>query len=317
MRVSEPRPPRSKLTWRSCSATIRTSRFSNRAQHVHCDVSGAAAWRRRASECCPPLLCGICARSATATTVRSPSSKWRGVVDFAKAVNADILTSFATGVGTRNSAGVWTPDQAKRWLDFTRAAGGRIAAAEWMNEPTLAAMGGAPKGYDAAAFGRDFKIFHAFAKELKLLMWVPRGAVYFAAASSWPDVSSQMIAIPIRRAAPCRSGMARCGGSQIQETPRLTPGGRFRGGLPRTPADMLAAERRDLVHAQVQHRADELPVEAGRHHNGLRPASICRRLPSRKGGSESFSPRVASGSSVAKPGPSVAISNRMPFGSRK
>jgi hypothetical protein len=68
-------------------------------------------------------------------------------------------------VGTRNSAGVWTPDQAKRWLDFTRAAGGRIAAAEWMNEPTLAAISGAPKGYDAAAFGLDFKIFHAFAKE--------------------------------------------------------------------------------------------------------------------------------------------------------
>jgi heparanase len=33
-----------------------------------------------------------------------------------------------------------------------------------MNEPTLAAMGGAPEGYDAA-YGRDFKIFHAFAKQ--------------------------------------------------------------------------------------------------------------------------------------------------------
>src|SRR3954452_20642627 len=53
--------------------------------------------------------------------------QWRGVVDFSKAVNAEIVSSFATGVGTRNSAGVWTPDQAKRWLDFTRTAGGRIA----------------------------------------------------------------------------------------------------------------------------------------------------------------------------------------------
>lgn len=34
-----------------------------------------------------------------------------------------------------------------------------------MNEPTWAAMGGAPAGYDAAAYGRDFKIFHAFAKQ--------------------------------------------------------------------------------------------------------------------------------------------------------
>ena len=91
--------------------------------------------------------------------------QWRGVVDFSRAINADIVTSFATGVGARNSAGFWTPDQARRWLDFTRAAGGRIAAAEFMNEPTLAAMGGAPEGYDAAAHEHDFKIFHAFAKQ--------------------------------------------------------------------------------------------------------------------------------------------------------
>jgi heparanase len=91
--------------------------------------------------------------------------QWKGVVEFAKAANAEIVTSFATGQGTRDAAGVWTPDLAKRWLDFTRAAGGRIAAAEWMNEPTLAAMGGAPQGYDATAYGRDFKIFHAFAKQ--------------------------------------------------------------------------------------------------------------------------------------------------------
>jgi hypothetical protein len=60
---------------------------------------------------------------------------------------------------------MWTPDLAKRWLDFTKSAGGRIAAAEWMNEPTLAGMGGAPKGYDADAYGRDFKLFRVFAKQ--------------------------------------------------------------------------------------------------------------------------------------------------------
>jgi heparanase len=92
-------------------------------------------------------------------------AQWRGFIDFSKAVDARIVTSFATGVGTRDSSGRWAPDLAKRWLDFTRLAGGRIAAAEWMNEPTLAVMGGAPKGYDAAAYGRDFKTFHAFAKQ--------------------------------------------------------------------------------------------------------------------------------------------------------
>ncbi len=31
-----------------------------------------------------------------------------------------------------------------------------------MNEPTYAAMGGAPPGYDAAAYGRDVRIFRDF-----------------------------------------------------------------------------------------------------------------------------------------------------------
>jgi Glycosyl hydrolase family 79, N-terminal domain len=91
-------------------------------------------------------------------------AQWKGVVDFARAVNAQIVTSFATGAGTRDAAGVWTAEQAARLVDYTSAIGGRIAAAEFMNEPNLASMGGAPAGYDAAAYGRDFKRFHAFAR---------------------------------------------------------------------------------------------------------------------------------------------------------
>lgn len=90
---------------------------------------------------------------------------WRSVVDFAKAVNAEIVTSFAISDGTRDATGVWTAGQARRLLDATRAMGGRIAAAEFMNEPTLAVMNGAPAGYDAARYGRDFAIFHAFARQ--------------------------------------------------------------------------------------------------------------------------------------------------------
>ena len=91
--------------------------------------------------------------------------QWKGVVDFANAVDAQIVTSFATSPGTRDSAGVWTPEQARRFVTYTRSVGGSIAAAEFMNEPTFAAMGGAPAGYDAAAYGRDFKVFHAFVKQ--------------------------------------------------------------------------------------------------------------------------------------------------------
>ncbi|MES1148408.1 MAG: hypothetical protein ABUL53_04435, partial [Bradyrhizobium guangdongense] len=91
-------------------------------------------------------------------------AEWRGVVDFARAVNAEIVTSFAVSPGSRDAQGVWTPDHAQRLIDYTRSLGGRIAAAELMNEPTFAAWNGAPQGYDAAAYGRDFKIFREWIK---------------------------------------------------------------------------------------------------------------------------------------------------------
>jgi len=88
--------------------------------------------------------------------------EWKGVVDFSHAVNAEIVTSVATGPGSRDAQRVWTSDQARQLFEYTKAAGGRIAASEFMNEPTYAAMGGAPKGYDAADYGRDVAVFRAF-----------------------------------------------------------------------------------------------------------------------------------------------------------
>jgi heparanase len=90
--------------------------------------------------------------------------EWKGVVDFSRAVNAEIVTSFAISAGTRDADGVWLPDQARRFLAYTKSIGGGIAAAEFMNEPTFAEIGGAPHGYDAKAFARDFAIFHSLAK---------------------------------------------------------------------------------------------------------------------------------------------------------
>ena len=92
-------------------------------------------------------------------------SQWQGVVEFSRAVTARIVSSFAISPGTRDANGMWTPTLARRWLDFTRSAAGELAAAEFMNEPSLAAMGGAPQGYDAAEYGRDFKPFKAFASQ--------------------------------------------------------------------------------------------------------------------------------------------------------
>ncbi len=90
--------------------------------------------------------------------------QWKGVIDFSKAVDAEIVTSFATSDGTRNAKGIWTPKEATKILVATKALGGRIAATEFMNEPTFASMGGAPKGYNAAAYAKDVAVFVPYLK---------------------------------------------------------------------------------------------------------------------------------------------------------
>ncbi|MEY4721233.1 MAG: hypothetical protein RIQ46_958 [Pseudomonadota bacterium] len=89
--------------------------------------------------------------------------QWRGAVAFARAVDAKIVTSFAGSAGTRNADGSWNPEQAQRLVDLTREAGGEIHSAELFNEPTLPMHGAFPKGYGAAEFARDFRIFKAWA----------------------------------------------------------------------------------------------------------------------------------------------------------
>jgi hypothetical protein len=101
--------------------------------------------------------------------------QWKGVVEFSKATDAKIVTSFAISAGTRDANGVWTPDQASQIFDYTKSLGGSIAAAELFNEPTMPEMGGAPKGYDATAFARDVKVFRDFARtaDAKMLVLGP------------------------------------------------------------------------------------------------------------------------------------------------
>ena len=90
--------------------------------------------------------------------------EWKGVIDFSQAVDAKIVTSFAISAGTRDASGVWTPNLAQQWVSYTKSVGGSFAAAEFMNEPNIAmdGGGGAPKDYNAADFGRDIAVFHAF-----------------------------------------------------------------------------------------------------------------------------------------------------------
>jgi len=119
-------------------------------------------------------------------------AQWRGVVDFARLVDAEIVTSFAVSPGSRDAGGVWTPDQAQRLVDLTRSLDSRIVAAEFMNEPTLAANNGAPAGYDANAYGRDFKIFHTWIKRASPeTLIVGPGSVGDSATSSATGITTR------------------------------------------------------------------------------------------------------------------------------
>jgi heparanase len=91
--------------------------------------------------------------------------EWEGVIDFVRAVDGQLVTSFATSVGTRNAQGVWTPKEASDWVAYTKSVGGQIAAAEFMNEPDYAAMGGAPKSYNTADYARDIVVFGPWLKQ--------------------------------------------------------------------------------------------------------------------------------------------------------
>jgi len=122
--------------------------------------------------------------------------RWQSVVDFARAVDAEIVTSVAISAGTRDAAARWLPDQARRFFAFTNAIGGTIAGTEFMNEPS--ARAGSPEGYDAAAFGRDFQSLRDLVAEVspQTLLLGP-GAIgdrLDAAAEAEPLSSQRLLA---------------------------------------------------------------------------------------------------------------------------
>ncbi|MFO7825844.1 MAG: hypothetical protein R6V72_18045 [Cyclobacterium sp.] len=100
-------------------------------------------------------------------------AEWKGVIDFCKAMDAKLVTSFANSEGIRDANGNWTSAQAAPLLDYTHSIGGAIHAAEMFNEPSHASHGGAPEGYDAAQYAEDFAAFEAFvsqaAPEMKIM----------------------------------------------------------------------------------------------------------------------------------------------------
>lgn len=88
--------------------------------------------------------------------------RWREAVEFAKAVDAKIYTGFSVGHGVRDAAGVWTPVHAKSWLEYNKAIGGEIYAAELFNEPNMEGHSDRLGNYTAKDFARDYALFRPF-----------------------------------------------------------------------------------------------------------------------------------------------------------
>ena len=89
-------------------------------------------------------------------------AQWKGVIDFCKVTGSKLVTSFAISDGIRDKEGNWTPAQAEPLINYTKSIGGEIAAAGMFNEPSHASYGGAPEGYDAAYYDRDFDAFRTY-----------------------------------------------------------------------------------------------------------------------------------------------------------
>ena len=88
---------------------------------------------------------------------------WKGVIDFCQTIDGELVTSFAFSDGIRDAEGNWTPAQMEPLVNYTKSIGGQIVAAEMFNEPSHASYGGAPKGYNAQYFAKDFAAFKKFA----------------------------------------------------------------------------------------------------------------------------------------------------------
>ncbi|MBQ9071057.1 MAG: beta-glucuronidase [Clostridia bacterium] len=91
--------------------------------------------------------------------------EWIGVLDFVKAIGAKLLISVSNCAGDHKDGGPLDLTQTKKIFNLSHEYGVDIDAAEFMNEPSMLEMSGAPRGYTPADYARDQDIFNAWVKE--------------------------------------------------------------------------------------------------------------------------------------------------------
>ena len=93
------------------------------------------------------------------------SGQWKGVLDFVKSVGGKLLISVSNCAGDHPDGGPLDLSQTRKIFDFSHEYGVDIDAAEFMNEPNMLAMSGAPDGYTPADYARDQDIFFGWIRE--------------------------------------------------------------------------------------------------------------------------------------------------------
>lgn len=91
--------------------------------------------------------------------------QWIGVLDFVSFVGAKLVISVSNCGGDHPNGGPLDLTQTKKIFAFSHQYGVDIDAIEFMNEPNMLQMSGAPAGYTAADYARDQDILYAWVRE--------------------------------------------------------------------------------------------------------------------------------------------------------
>ena len=91
--------------------------------------------------------------------------QWLGVLDFCRDIGAKLMISLANCQGLHAAHEPWNPSQAEQIFALSKEYGVPIQAAEFMNEPNMLVLSGAPDGYTAKDFVRDQDVFHRWLRE--------------------------------------------------------------------------------------------------------------------------------------------------------
>jgi len=90
---------------------------------------------------------------------------WLGVLDYVKAVGGKLLISVSNCAGDHPDGGPLDLTQAKKIFTLSHEHGVDIAAVEFMNEPNMLELSGAPEGYTAADYARDQDILYRWVRD--------------------------------------------------------------------------------------------------------------------------------------------------------